>query len=832
MKKSAYFKSPTQLKPSAIRKLDKDFAVLDFNIDESLSTHSFKASEATKNILVTGETGSGKSNNFILPAVQSFIQNDCPGIVFDIKSDLYSSIHAIAKKENKLSNIMFVGVHDFCEDINIISSIKTIEQLKNVILAMQPFTDNHNAKWMFWGLNDVLDVVSIHQWHTEKVEKKEHCFDFREINRFITERSFTKLFIDKALEDIEVAPPHIASAMQRVLTQPFSLYPKTRQGMYGSEDGEEDLDVAQQRTWRSGQVSELLTAIIKDPFYSKLFNQNNKKTLHDYIYKEGKLLVLTIPLEHESTGYLVAKLLREVYFKAVCQNEIDDLDQYRIGTAFNRYTVLVIDEYQFYINTQGSNGVITDDNWLSISRGFFNINIFATQSISSMYSKSNNTYAVDTIVQNFANKVFLKSSDPATCEHADFITKDKILDSQALRVLLNPYEGERKGIFKLTAKGGVKSEIFDYSLNSVSKYINSDEFKKLKKQSSTILKSKSNNTDEPANRTFRILSRTKNFYMLSNGEHVRKTDFNKTHSVDSLIYAFNKDLVESSWDKEFIEQFITTPENIVFGDGAASYMKKISSEMNTFTKVKDSNSRHALGELNTLNDEIKEIYNLQDSMEAQDIKDALIATVERHKPNINRLANAHEDSFKLKVLAVIEGDTSFMVHFDSHLKKAKIAKISADDLDKALSSPEFRQTEKGLKIVKLLRHADVICLLKCSEDQKYSHESVYNKISLIPTLKKINPDCSILAALGGSNDVFLADLFSDNSFPEWDYLTDYIRSIVDDYAEIYSNYIFALMENHDTERESQSQLEIIKTQEELINEQREIIKRYESNNNQ
>lgn len=820
MNRSSYFKSPNQLKPSVKRKLDKDFSVLDFNIDGNHSIHTFKASEATKNILVTGETGAGKSNNFILPAVQSFIKNDCPGIIFDIKSDLYSSIHAIAKKENKLSNIMFVGVHDFCEEINILSSIKTTEQLKNFILAMQPFKDNHNAKWMFWGVNDVLDVVSIHQWHTEKVERKEYCFDFREINRFITERPFTKELIDKALEDIEVAPPHIASAMKRVLTQPFSLYPK-------SDYFEEDVDVAQQRTWRSGQVSEILTEIIKDPFYSKLFNQNNKKSLHDYIYKEGKLLVLTIPLEYESTGYLVAKLLREVYFKAVCQNEIDDLDQYRIGTAFNRYTVLVIDEYQFYINTQGSNGVITDDNWLSISRGFFHINLFATQSISSMYSKSNNTYAVDTIVQNFANKVFLKSSDPATCEHADFITRDSILDSQALRILLNPNEGERKGIFKLTAKGGVKSEIFDYSLNTASQYINSDEFKKLKKQSSTILKAKPENKEGTASSTFRILSRTANFYILSNGEHVRQTEFNKMYSVDSLIYAFDKKLAEPSWNKEYIEQFITTPNNIVFGDGAASYMKKVSASLNAFANSKASTIRHALKEIDELNDDIKAIYNMQDRMSTRDTKDNIIVTFERHKPYIRRLANAHDGEFKLKVLSVVEGDDKFMEHFNQHLHTAKTVKISADDLDKALSSPEFRQTEQGTRIIKLLKHADVICLLKSNEDTKYFQSSVFNKISLVPTLKKINPECSILAALGGRNDVFVADLFADSSFPTWDYATDYIRSTIDDYSAFHRDYINAAMEKRDAEINEKSQDEIIKTQEEAIKDQRKTIKRQE-----
>lgn len=825
MSNKAYFKPAAKLAPTAKRKIDKDFTVLDFNVVGDQPTYSFKANEATRNILITGETGSGKSNNFILPAVQNFIKNDCPGIVFDIKSDLYSSIHAIAKKENKLSNIMFVGVHDFCEDINILSSIKTTEQLKNVLFAMQPAKDEINAKWFYWGINDVLDVVSIHKWYTEEIDRKSYSFDLREINRFILDKEFTRNVVDEALSDIEVAPLHIATAIKKVMTEPFSLYPKTRKGYFGDETDSEDSEVAQQRTWRSGQISAAITEITKDPFYSKLFNTANPKTVHDYIYKEGKLMVLTIPLEHESTGYLVSRLLREVYFKAVCQNEIDDLSQYKIGEAFNRYTVLVIDEYQFYINTVNENGVITDDNWLSISRGFANINVFATQSISSMYSKSKNPFAVDTIVQNFANKVFLKSSDKVTCEHVDFITNGTISGSQASHILLSPYEGERRGIFKMTARGGVRSDIFDYSINTASQYINSDEFKKLKKQSSTLLKSNPIQTELPADGTFRISSKTKNFFMLSNGEHVRKIDFDRLHSVDSLIKAFNHDLAKDE-GKEFIRNFITTTGNVAFGDEAVAYMKRIARELKAYENSQGT-KRHALQELDEFNDSLCEIYN-QRELSTEDHNQQFISKFTEKKNTITKLVNAHDEDFKLKTLAIVEGDTDFMKHFDDRLG-SKTAKISAEQLNETLTSVEFRQTEVGSKIVKLLKNADVICLLKCSEATNHQHTSVFNKMSLIPTLKKINPFCSIISALGKSEDVFLADIFADYSLEEWDYATHHINSILEGYYRFNSDYIHMLMAQETNGIEEQSQLEIIKKQEEVIKEQSAIIKHYESN---
>lgn len=828
MTNKAYYKSSNKTTNKVRNKPSKDFTVLDFNVTGNQPVYSFKANEATRNLLITGETGSGKSNNFILPAVHNFIKNDCPGIVFDIKSDLYSSIHALARKENKLSNVMFVGVHDFCEEINILSSIKTTEQLKNVLFAMQPAKDEINAKWFYWGINDVLDVVSIHKWHTEEIERKPYSFDLREINRFILDREFTRKVVDEAYGDIEVAPLHISTAIKKVKTEPFSLYPKTRKGYFGDEEDSEDSEVAQQRTWRSGQISAAITEITKDPFYSKLFNTANQKTVHDYIYKEGKLMVLTIPLEHESTGYLVSRLLREVYFKAVCQNEIDDLSQYKIGEAFNRYTVLVIDEYQFYINTVNENGVITDDNWLSISRGFKNINIFATQSISSMYSKSKNTFAVDTIVQNFANKIFLKSGDKVTCEYVDFITNGTISGSQASHILLSPDEGERQGIFKMTARGGVRSDIFDYSVNTASQYINSEEFKKLKKQSSTLLKSKPNPTELPANGTFRIASKTQNFFILSNGEHVRKIDFDRLHSVNSLIKAFNHDLAKDE-GKEFIRSFITTTGNVVFGDEAVAYMRRIARELKAYENSQGT-KRHALQELDELNDALGAICN-QTELSTEDHNQQSISTFNEYKDKITRLQNAHEEDFKIKILSVIEGDNKFMKQFDDSLGM-KTAKISAEQLSETLTSVEFRQTEVGAKIVKLLKNADVICLLKYNEVTDHQHTSLFNKMSLIPTLKKINPSCSIISALGSREDVFLADIFADYSLQEWDYATYHIKDILEGYYRFYYDCMHMMMAQEADVIEEQSQLEIIKTQEEVIREQREIIKRYESNKQQ
>ena len=41
--------------------------------------------------------------------------------------------------------------------------------------------------------------------------------------------------------------------------------------------------------------------------------------------------------------------------------------------------------------------------------------------------------------------------------------------------------------------------------------------------------------------------------------------------------------------------------------------------------------------------------------------------------------------------------------------------------------------------------------------------SFYRNAGLIPTIKKINPSCTVVTAIGHASDVFLADLYADHT---------------------------------------------------------------------
>ncbi|MDY4309899.1 exodeoxyribonuclease VII large subunit [Pseudomonas putida] len=747
-----------------IKEESKDFTVLSLDSLYQEKIYSFKANEATRNILVTGETGSGKSTSIMLPAIQSFIKNDCPGLVLDIKADLYSAIHAIAKQHNKLDNIRFIGVHDFCEEINILASIKTVEQLKNILTSIKPYTSDQNSYWFYSGLMDVLDIVIIDKWFTEDILKEEYHFDFRTIHEYINNPNKTKRIVDNANHEIEFAKKEVVATIEKVIKEPFSLYP--------SDDaihGIEAIEITQQKMWRSGQISTILTELVKEPFHSKLFNRDNPKSLHDYIYKDGKMLVLTVPLEHESTGYLVSKLLREVYFKAVCQNEIDDLDTYKIGIKHNRYTVLVIDEYQFYINTEQQNGVITDDNWLSISRGYGNINLFATQSISSMYSKSKNIYAVDTIVQNFANKFFLKSSDPTTCEHAKFLSGNGLFGDLIESVLLMPKNGKRTGFYKVTDDGGIECDVFNYGNDENCIYMNSDEFKTLKKQSANDLKSSVVKPDESKDQ-LTIVSTSEKSFTFSNKAAKRKTDFTESELYRAIRGSFKKHSKHLTKNYNLVTKFMNTPQNIVYSANA------IDEAVATATKLEAFKSTLAIPYLQQINFFVKSMADIEttNSFVTEDENGNLTDVTVTLQTKLNerlKTAELFERDTNISLNSEIKPNIVVITHQGSNGYQDFVSTISTpvklifiQNYIKAIEDKAYRNSKEGTEIFKVISKADIVCFVRGGGDLTHTSFKYYRNAGLVPTVKKINPKCSVITAIGHSPDVFLADLYADESF--------------------------------------------------------------------
>ncbi len=180
---------------AVVNNKSQDFSIYQFK--DSKTTHLLKASEATKNVLITGETGQGKTTNVLLPMIQSLLVNDCPGLILDIKADLYADIQVIAEQNNLTDRIVYVGVENFCTDINLLASIKNLSQLKGCLSSIKPYSNERNEYWWTSGLQDVIDAVSLQEYLYKEVYKEDFTYNIKDINSIITDTDFTTVSLEK-----------------------------------------------------------------------------------------------------------------------------------------------------------------------------------------------------------------------------------------------------------------------------------------------------------------------------------------------------------------------------------------------------------------------------------------------------------------------------------------------------------------------------------------------------------------------------------------------------------------------------------------------------------
>lgn len=155
------------------------------------------------------------------------------------------------------------------------------------------------------------------------------------------------------------------------------------------------------------EISLITGTFVSDFHISNVFCPNKEEInfngFRDVISK-GKIVVLKMNIsEYKNLSKLIA-----AYLKLDFQNEI--LSQLS-NTAPSRQTAFICDEYHEYVTD-------TDSNFLSICREAKCINILATQSYTSILSSLNNEYTTKVILQNIINKLWFRTDDIFTIEHA------------------------------------------------------------------------------------------------------------------------------------------------------------------------------------------------------------------------------------------------------------------------------------------------------------------------------------------------------------------------------------------------------------------------------
>lgn len=391
---------------------EKNNDVIFSMLNENKKEIDISSKELTKNLIVLGETGTGKTTQVIAPILENLIKNNHAGLILDIKGNLYKYVYNFAKKNGREKDIVAFGVNKYSQPINLLKNI-TKEELKTKLKKTAGYVaGNHNAEFIMSGINDILSVFVLYKAY-KRIRSSNYNGSLKkeDINKTTLKRIIKLVYDTEYLKDIYI---YLSENKNLMTEEEEDIFNTTQENEFSLFKGIKDFNKAEaiykeQKGWRSLQIIDTLNLIgeeTKECFYNE--NSNYEIDFEKLIYEENKIVLVycdKIKSYNDINNEFVE--VKNKFYETI-------LSDYKKYDRNNKYTFMVIDEYQTMINKKDFTGglnEVSDNEFLSLSRESNHINVCCTQSVSSLLSMVEDKTKVLSIYQNFSNKICFKTSD-------------------------------------------------------------------------------------------------------------------------------------------------------------------------------------------------------------------------------------------------------------------------------------------------------------------------------------------------------------------------------------------------------------------------------------
>lgn len=356
---------------------------------------------ATTNIAVFGGTGVGKTTSVCYPIISKMICERFSGLVLDIKGDYTNLIRLYKNNEKYKDNFITLGVKSHCDEVNIINGISP-EKLKMFISdIISGFNDLSNNS--YWGMNGIEDTILIYK-----------ILIYKQIQPNLADLYYYLVKNDK-LEGLCEKVNHKIKGLinDRVSTDNFSVFNFEITETTASE----------QRTWQLSKILNFLKPFYENHHLRKYFYGEDNIDYYDCIYNKNKIFSIDLPIyEYDKTAIFIFKIIKSIYIDTIRSVGSDNLKN--LGYGENKFTFLLIDEYQQFIN-KCSTASMDDNNWFDTSRGYGHINIISTQSVDSLISKSDYNYTQQ-LLGNTRNIIHMSTNSKHSLEHIQMLSNENV----------------------------------------------------------------------------------------------------------------------------------------------------------------------------------------------------------------------------------------------------------------------------------------------------------------------------------------------------------------------------------------------------------------------
>ena len=336
------------------------------------------ARDLGQNLLVLGGIGSGKTTSVIQPLLLQALAQDAGGLVFDIKGDFGQAVHALARRTGRVLTTIGPGKRAF----NLLRGLTpetAASFLRSALLLAGAPGDPFWVETAVELCRNALGVLSF-------VPESYHLAGL-----------YQYLFHDdiRARIDAQLHAEMVGLSPQALrLLRSYQAY---HEGVFTRFDSKVAAGVL-------ASCAQVLTPFTHPDLVDAFCPPADAVGIEGL--GRGEVVLVDLPLSVWGTGAKVIYTFLKLRFFQFMQR--------RPSAERARPVLFVCDEYQEIVSANKDG--LSDLNFWDKGRAFGTVGVLSAQSIASFYAAVGDRDLADTLLQNFRQKICLRSDDLATVE--------------------------------------------------------------------------------------------------------------------------------------------------------------------------------------------------------------------------------------------------------------------------------------------------------------------------------------------------------------------------------------------------------------------------------
>lgn len=358
---------------------------------------SLSLEDAAQNIIVLGGIGSGKTTRAINPLLLQLMDQECGGLIFDIKGNFFDSVMSFSAKTGR--NIVTLGPN--YEKINLLSDLTpeiASSFLKSIFLL--------NSK----GSNDSFWIDTA----TELCRNTLGVLSFFE-EKYTLKGLYSYLFDEEYREDVDYQVKSLIPMLDENQKTLMAAYARYHTSIFEKFDEKVQANV-------NATVAQVLSPFthptLMEAFCTSSPATSEKSQIKLSSTLDGDIYLVSLPLSVWGlAGKVVYSFIKLSFYNVMQKRNLQkDWNQ-------SRPVFFMCDEFQEIVSANRDG--LSDLNFWDKSRSSKTIGIISAQAVSSFYAAIGDRDISHALLQNFRQKLCFRTEDTVTLNYFNSLA-DKV----------------------------------------------------------------------------------------------------------------------------------------------------------------------------------------------------------------------------------------------------------------------------------------------------------------------------------------------------------------------------------------------------------------------